>query len=202
MRKIPSLFVRDWNGDKELVTSVVTPGSEWVTAGEGRATRKWDGTACLVRDGKLWKRYDAKGGKTPPIGWVPCQPEPDPITGHHPGWVPIGDGPDDRWHREGFERLKEQAAALMMVWPAFCDGNTYELVGPAVNTNHEGFAEHRLIVHGDTFFEPEPPRDFDGLKAWFETHAVEGIVWWRERHGPCDMVKIKRRDFGLPWPAP
>ena len=59
MRKIPSLFKRDYEGTR-LVYDEVVPGSEWVLAGEGVATRKWDGTACMVRDGRLYKRYDCK----------------------------------------------------------------------------------------------------------------------------------------------
>ncbi len=56
-----------------------------VLDGEGIATRKWDGTACLVRDGILYKRYDRKLNpktgeyKSAPIGWEPCE-EPDEIT--------------------------------------------------------------------------------------------------------------------------
>lgn len=98
MRKIISLFQRNYDGDR-LVRNEVVPGAEWVLAGEGIATRKYDGTCCMVRDGKLYKRYDAKAGKQPPPEFEPAQ-EPDSVTGHWPGWLPVGDGPDDRWHRE------------------------------------------------------------------------------------------------------
>ena len=50
MRKIISLFQRNYDGDR-LVRNEVVPGAEWVVAGEGVATRKWDGTACLVENG-------------------------------------------------------------------------------------------------------------------------------------------------------
>ena len=65
MKKIISLFQRNYDGDR-LVRDELVPGAEWVAAGEGKATRKWDGTCCMVRDGVLFKRYDAKAGKTPP----------------------------------------------------------------------------------------------------------------------------------------
>src|SRR6476469_4925617 len=100
MRKILSLYVRNYDTNR-LVPDEVVPGTEWVLAGEGVATRKWDGTSCLVRNGELWKRYDAKKGRTPPGGFEPAQ-EPDPVTGHHPGWVPVGDGQDDIYHREAW----------------------------------------------------------------------------------------------------
>jgi len=42
------------------------------------------------------------------------------------------------------------------------------------------------------------PRDFEGLKTFLATAGIEGIVWW---HPDGRMVKIKTRDFGLPWPV-
>ena len=55
MNKIPTLFVRDPE-NMSRVTREVTPGCEWVLAGEGVATRKWDGTNVLVevRDGRCF----------------------------------------------------------------------------------------------------------------------------------------------------
>lgn len=182
MRKTPSLFKRDYEGTR-LVYDEVVEGSEWVTNGEGVATIKWDGTACMVRDGKLYKRYDAKQGRKPPADFEPAQ-DPDPITGHWAGWIPVGDGPDDRWHREAFD-------------PAFHKNGTYELIGPKIQGNPHRYDRHVLIPHGEMRPEPQPPRTFDDLKEWLATHMVEGIVW---HHPDGRMVKIKRRDFGLSWP--
>lgn len=139
MKKIISLFQRNYDGDR-LVRDEVTPGAEWVVSGEGVATRKWDGTACMVRAGRLYKRYDAKQGKTPPAGWEPCKEAPDPNTGHWPGWVPIGDGPEDHWHRVAFAEFDGG--------PPEGDG-TYELIGPKIQGNPEGFSGHVLMPHGD-----------------------------------------------------
>lgn len=50
MKKTVSLFARNYDGDR-LVRDELIPGAEWVVAGEGVATRKLDGTCCLVRDG-------------------------------------------------------------------------------------------------------------------------------------------------------
>lgn len=63
MKKIPSIFMRDFKGDPSRVTREQNPECAWVFAGEGVATRKYDGTACMVRAGILYKRYDAKKGK-------------------------------------------------------------------------------------------------------------------------------------------
>jgi hypothetical protein len=181
MRKIPSLFARNYDGDKQVRDEIV-PGSEWVAAGEGVATRKWDGTSCLVRGGALFKRYDAKHGKTPPAGWEPCQ-EPDPVTGHWPGWMLIGNGPEDRWFRE----VADVAATLP-------DG-TYELCGPKISANPEALPTHTLIRHGAETLDA--PREFERVKAFLTVYIMEGIVW---HHPDGRMVKIKARDFGIQWP--
>ena len=68
MRKIPTLFVRD-EQDRRHVTSEVTPGCEWVLAGEGVATRKYDGTCCMFDGEQWWARREVKPGKTDPPGF-------------------------------------------------------------------------------------------------------------------------------------
>lgn len=183
MIKIPSLFKRDYEGDR-LVINEVVPGSEWVINGEGIATRKWDGTACKVEGGMFYKRYDAKHGKTPPIGFIPAQ-EPDPITGHWPGWLIVGNGKEDRWFREGRQYL------LDISGEEIADG-TYELVGPKVNSNPEKLDHHTIVPHG--IHTLNAPRAFDKLKEWFSNKDIEGIVW---HHPDGRMVKIKKKDFGF-----
>ena len=399
MKKIISLFKRDYEGTR-LVYDEIVPGAEWVLADEDMATEKWDGTACLVRDGKLYKRYDAKKGQTPPVNFEPAQdtvyycvicqcvvqyptggtiyaiqrpgstediseqllsaadsqrpsisgtvesieelsqtdlrampvliqrtqggevlqsdllnemamgkprqasrevnnqtscgsgrgekaaqnesriypcvgtesPEcyikqglyprasdcyggvfgkdtgvvgartpqerdqvrqstgkpvnshthdtsrcdylstlsegirdaliigkalcgapvtrcvpPDKNTGHWPGWVPVGDGSDDKYHRQAWN----------LAGHALPNG-TYELVGENIQGNPYNMDECQLLRHGSEIITPEPERTFDGLKTWFKQHPeVEGIVW---HHPDGRMVKVKARDFGLPWP--
>lgn len=189
MKKIPTLFIRDMA--TKLVTPEVTPGCEWVIEGQGTATEKVDGTSCLVRDGKLYKRYDAKHGKTPPPDFEPAQDEPDEHTGHWPGWVPVGDGPDDRWHREAWTETWNRNADGTLV-----DG-TYELVGPKVQGNPYDLQEHHLWRHGDTALL-DAPNTFAELKVYLFDSHIEGIVW---HHPDGRMAKAKRRDFGLPWPV-
>jgi len=185
MEKIISLFKRNYEIDK-LVRDEIVPGAEWVIAGEGIATRKYDGTCCLVRDGKLYKRYDAKKGKTPPEGFEPAQ-DPDPVTGHWPGWLPVGYGPEDRWFREGWENSRIGLSNGLTI----PDG-TYELIGPKVQGNPEGHVNHKLTPHGADVLDA--PRDFEGIKAFLADRDIEGIVW---HHPDGRMVKIKKKDFGL-----
>jgi hypothetical protein len=180
MKKIISLFQRNYEGDR-LVRDEVVPGAEWVVSGEGVATVKYDGTACLVRAGRLYKRYDAKRGRTPPPDFEPAQ-DPDAVTGHWPGWVPVTDGPEDQWFRAA---------------PLPSEDGTYEFIGPKINGNPYQMNEHRFIRHGSAVIVA--PRTFQELKTWFQTHPIEGVVW---HHPDGRMVKIKRKDFGLPWPIP
>lgn len=179
MKKIISLFQRNYDGDR-LVRNEVVPGAEWVINGEGVATRKYDGTCCMARGQKLFKRYDAKKGKTPPPGFEPAQ-DPDPVTGHWPGWVPVECTPENRWHIEAF----------LNACGNISDG-TYELCGPSIQGNPERFCCHVLIPHGRAMVDA--PRTFDELKEWFKNQNIEGIVW---HHEDGRMVKIKAKDFGL-----
>lgn len=193
VKKIPSLYLRDFSpgGDSSRVTREPNPEAAWVLAGEGVATVKRDGTACMLRDGRLFKRYDAKRGKTPPAGFEPCG-EPDPKTGHHPGWLPVTDGPEDRWLREALVNLSKR-------YDGGEDG-TYEAVGPKIQGNPEEWPEHMLIRHGSERIIGAPT-GFDELADFFRrkaeiSGAIEGIVW---HHPDGRMAKIKAADFGVPW---
>src|SRR6185436_13530353 len=97
MEKIKTLFVRNMETDK-LMRNEITPGAEWVISGEGIATRKFDGSPVMLSNGLYYKRYDAKNGKMPPSDFLPAQ-DPDPITGHWPGWVMVRESPADKWFR-------------------------------------------------------------------------------------------------------
>jgi len=182
MRKTPTIFMRNMESDHR-VRDEVTPGCEWVLAGEGRPTRKWDGTAVLVRDGKVLKRYEVKKDGEPPEQFEPAQPK-DANTGKQVGWVPMLGAKEDRWLLE-----------------AIADGvpsdGTYELCGPKVNGNHEGLSRHLLIRHGVEEFM-DFPRSFDSIKAFLDQTDTEGIVWW---HPDGRRAKIKGKDFGFKRPS-
>src|SRR3954469_16191492 len=96
MRKIPTLFER--SQVSKLVVDIRTPGLEWFWSGEGYATRKWDGLPCLVRNGKIYKRFLFDTRKTTRLrsDFIGCG-DPDYMTGQWPGWVPVGDGSEDIW---------------------------------------------------------------------------------------------------------
>jgi len=177
MKKIQTLFVR--NDDHKVIDEVLA-GSEWVAEGEGLATRKFDGTCCLIQNGLLYKRYDAKNGKTPPEGFIPAQ-EPDSNTGHWPGWLLVAGGPEDRWH---LTALADPDLKL--------EDGTYELCGPKINGNPEKLDRHMLIRHGSETY-PTFPRTYNAIREWFKEYPyIEGVVW---HHRDGRMVKIKAKDF-------
>jgi hypothetical protein len=182
MKKIPTLFDRDWSGDRSRVVPTVNPPCQWVIDGEGVATRKIDGACARVLGGVLYKRRELRQGEPAPAGFELA--DRDDQTGKTIGWMPVGDGPEDRWFREAFARLETPA-----------DG-TYELLGPKVQGNPEGLADHILSPHdtASLAFDPQPPRDFEGLRAWMSGKDIEGVVW---HHPDGRRAKLKLRDFGL-----
>jgi hypothetical protein len=182
VRKIISLFQRNYDGDR-LVRDEVVPGAEWVLAGEGVATQKYDGVCTMVRDGRLFKRYELKPGKVPPPDWEQAD-ERDEVTGKTMGWVSVGDGPEDQYLRE--------ALVNTLIAKRVPDG-TYEFLGPKSQGNVEAFAQHTLLRHGAVQL-PRAPRTFLEVKGYLADGMIEGIVW---HHPDGRMVKIKAKDFGI-----
>lgn len=183
MRKIPTIFVRDWSVDGRWVTSTPEPSCLWVFEGEGVATRKYDGT-CVTHSlsGAWFARREVKAGKTPPAGFIVVQQ--DAATGKTVGWEPIegspfykyflqaiGDSSDDNW-MEG----------------------TYELCGPKINGNPEGYETHTLIWHAAADVIDVPDRSYDALHALLTAPdwTYEGLVF---HHQDGRMAKIKKKDF-------
>ena len=176
MRKIPTLYAR--TEDRRYVIDQVTPGCEWVLAGEGVATRKYDGT-CVMWDGtQWWARREVKPGRPTPEGFVLS--DVDETTGKIVGWEPAG--------QTGFWKYLAEAAASLP--PA--DVGTYELCGPKINGNPEQFEEHALVEHAHTEVLRASPRQFDELHGYLASSPWEGIVW---HHPDGRMAKLKKRDF-------
>jgi hypothetical protein len=187
MKKMPTLYKRIFVGhDIKDIENEITPGCEWVENGKGTATLKLDGTCCLIKEGKIYARFDFKAGRNLPEGAIPCQDEADPITGHFPHWVEVTDQPQYKYHKIAFENFLNTV-------PDYEDG-TYELCGPHFNGNHEKYKDDILIKHGSIIL-PEVPRTFEGIKEYLKEHYIEGIVF----HYGDKMCKIKRSDFGFQW---
>ncbi len=188
MKKIPTLFKRDFKS--RLVYDEIYPGNEWVLNGEGFGTVKFDGTPCLIKDNVMHKRYDAKNGKIPPSDFIPCESEPDPITGHWPGWILVKENNEDKFFWEAIEPFQEILPYF------FIENGTYELVGPKIQGNPYLLQKHSLWLHGSKRGIPNL-KSFEEVKNFLSSFQEEGIVWY---HPDGKMAKIKRRDFGFQWP--
>ena len=185
MKKMKTLFVRKFDNHEVIkCLNQIEKDCEWVLNGEGYATEKIDGTCCMIKENKLYKRYDAKKGKVPPVGAIPCQEKADEITGHFPHWVLCEEkNPSDKYHIEAF-RLKDN-------W----EDGTYELIGKHFQNNPYNLSGDILEKHGIRILE-NVPRTYEGIKQYLLEHCIEGIVFYR---GNGEMCKIKRSDFGYDW---
>ena len=191
MKKIPTLFERVYENHKIVgILPKVTEGMEWVLEGKGIATVKWDGACCAIINGELYKRYDAKKGKKPPKGAIPCC-DPDPITGHWPHWVKCDPmNPADKWFIEAYNYTAETR-------PEYIEDGTFEAVGPHFQGNPYMLGQDHLFRHGKA--EKDVERTFEGIRQFLlENDHMEGIVFWLDGEPKC---KIKRTDFGLSWPV-
>lgn len=180
MKKIPTIFLRDAD-NRALVTDVQNPECAWVFAGEGVATRKYDGT-CMRLDvsGAWWARREVKAGREYPNGYIVTGV--DAVTGKTMGW--------ESAEQSSFSRFLDEAKADGIVRLA----GTYELVGPKVNGNPEGLNYHVLVAHATAKVLLDTPRTYAGLKEYFAYPAFrhEGVVF---HHPDGRMAKIKVRDF-------
>lgn len=183
MRKISTLFKKDPN-DLGKVINEVNPGNEWVFTDEGvKATRKYDGTACAIIGGKLYKRYDVKKGRQAPLNAIPCQ-DPDPVSGHWPHWVLCDEAdPGSKYH---FEAFRSQA---------FTQDGTFELCGPQIQGNPEGFDAHTLVAHGAFDLDLTVSiYGFEEFRDYLSKVDIEGIVF---HHPDGRMCKLRKSDYGI-----
>lgn len=190
MKKISTLFKKDPN-DLGVVTSELAPENAWVFEGDAIATRKFDGIACAIIGGQLYKRFDVKKGRVAPEGAIPCQ-GPDEITGHHPHWVPCSrNKPEDKYFYEAVDAMNGRV-----------DG-TYELCGETISTerfsknlNVEKVQGHKLIKHGSEVLNI-PDLSFEGLRKFLEdpNNDIEGIVFHHRSDGR--MCKLRKKDFKI-----
>lgn len=174
MKKMLSLFKRDFNNKECPAYNEYEDGVDFILNGEAIATQKFDGTACLIKEGIYYKRYKAKKERHDFLHWTFDKTQK---TGH--GWIPVTDTPDNIYHLEA--------------WQDGLQDGTYELCGEKIQGNPEGIKGHVLLEHGLIVFD-NVPIDFEGLKSWLIDKDIEGIVF----HGKNgEMIKIKKSDFGF-----
>lgn len=189
MKKIPTLFERRFENQKIVeVLPNITPGCVDAFL-HGTATVKIDGSCCAIIGGKLYKRYDAKGGKPIPDGAIKCQDEPDSITGHLPCWVECNrDNPANKWFFEAYNN------ALKFNEVDSLEDGTYEAIGKHFQGDPYHIDKDVMEKHG--IREVTVARTFYGVIWWLGHFYEEGLVFWLSGEPIC---KIKRSDFGFEW---
>ena len=206
MKKIPTVFKRDPD-DMKRVLPEVNPECQWVLDGKGVATRKYDGTCVgyfpVVKGeprisggvgsggideaadltGAWLARREVKPGKTPPPNYIPV--ETDPNTHKTMGWEPI--------EQSSFVAAFNEAVDIIGEDPYF---GTYELCGPKINGNPEGYIGHILVRHSDAELVRPFGLMFESLRETMllvlKPEGAEGLVW---HHPDGRMAKLKVRDF-------
>lgn len=211
MRKIPTLFVRDYS-QGGFVIPEVNPSAEWVFDQAWPALRKYNGI-CVglflevngeirinegVGSGEIntetplrtvWMaRREIKQGHEFPDKFVPEQF--DPTTKKTFGWVPIAQSPFYKFFMEAHQSLEHEYLG------------TYELCGPKVNGNPEGYKKHALVFHWTAeqlaniqvldIHEMSVEDAYIALKETLAYMPVEGVIFRSPLHG---MAKLKRKDF-------
>ncbi len=166
---------------RELLDEI-NPECQWVFDGEGVATRKYDGSCCMIRDGVLFKRREVQKDAIPPNYFESAQ-EADINTGKLVGWLPVRECTEDQYHRQAYFN----SGGLEL------EDGTYELIGPMVQKNKECSPDHILVRHGHKKYS-DIPTDFIAIREFLKEIDVEGFVW---HHPDGRMAKIKKRDFGF-----
>jgi len=202
MKNIPTLFERDEKGS--LDPHKVHPNAQWVLSVDlARATQKYDGIACRLKRGRVYKRFVREKSSVTPQGWIPAQNSAD-NNNTWPGWTLITPDPADDFLRECANKILRDKAS---------QEGTYEFCGPTINDNPEGLKAHQLIKHGDKILSDFPrykkpkggtPRDigiatkafYDQIEEYLKTCDTEGVVFYHR--DATRMAKIKKKDFGLP----
>jgi hypothetical protein len=161
---IPTVFRRDVSG---YCLPEPTPGCEWVLAGEGKAQRKYDGVAVRFEgQWQVWWRPRAfyGSGRRLPGLWA------------RPQDTPYGDALTQALGGSRFPRQ-----------------GSYELCGPGIHCNSEGFDQATLVWHRG-IAPILVPRDRDGLAQWFagQFGRIYGLVF---THPDGMMAKIRGHDL-------
>jgi len=198
MKKIQTILPKDPNDMGRVTNGTLMQGIAYFKI-------KIDGTACMVKNGKPYARFDAKLFKRKkgkvitftkeeviaklPVGAIACQ-EADEKSGHWPHWVPVSeDNPSQKYILEGFNNLGDNPI----------DG-TYECVGPKLQGNPHGEDKHYWIAHfhdnlNVNLNNLEAENVFEFFEALFQDFNFEGLVAYNVDDIP--IGKIRCSDFGI-----
>lgn len=219
MQKIPTLFKKKFDENNKYLGVIPEWNVELDPNKLYAVTVKWDGTACAIIDGELYKRYDVKPGRKIPDGAIMCQPY-DENAKHNPCWVKCDrNNPSDKWHWVAFDKGTAYDAPISRKYYPFTDG-TYELIGKHIQNNPYHIDDEILITHGKyivsvyRFMEDSPKSEFCRFKSWMADYfSHEGFVLWSTSNDVWNnrrihlselmldkpVAKLRRKDFGYKW---
>lgn len=107
MKKIPTIFEREFTGPREFhLTGKIAPGMENILY-QATATVKIDGSCCAIIGGTFYKRFDAKPGRKIPR-------------------VKVEDTKADQWFVQAYNNSDVNDGTYEAVGPHF-QGNPYRL---------------------------------------------------------------------------
>lgn len=218
MRKIPTLLKKKFDENNRYLGVIPEWNVELDPNKLYAVTVKWDGTACAIIDGELYKRYDVKPGKKIPDGAIMCQPY-DKDAKHNPCWVKCDrDNPSDKWHWVAFDKGTAYDAPISGRYYPLTD-RTYELVGKHIQNNPYHIDDEILIPHGNMIISSFDPTEFNAKELYKEfmmslgvISMIEGVVVWStyDSHSTSTInlsdlkldkpvAKLRRKDFGYKW---
>ncbi len=190
MEKIPTLFMRNPENMK-FVTRDVSPDAAWVLQGHGVPTIKKDGTniRVTVQNGQCTHVEKRRN---------PTRAEKE--QGAEPGYIDAHrDDPADKHIFAAVDATNFHN----IYWP---DGiHPCEALGPKIQGGVESDIPciYAFSLHPAVALDFPRFPTYDSIRTYLEQHpAYEGIVWHDRSQSIiyARMAKIKRRDFGLPWP--
>jgi len=183
MKKIKTIFERDWDGDRTVIDKLAVD-FDFATA---LPTEKLDGmnVRLTVRNHMLVRLEKRR----------------------NPDKIQKAKGIEDPWYVDADEYGPEDKylylAAKNTDLSSIEDGEwSGEALGPSIQGNPLNLESHRVVLFskGQAPAIYDAPTDYKALKVFFKTRKseygkdclMEGIVW----HGANgDMVKIKAKDF-------
>ena len=188
MIKIPTIFDRNWDGDRKVNATLLVTDFDFERA---LATEKLDGTnvRVTIRNHTLVRLEKRR----------------------NPSKLQKKQGIKDPWYVEASESDKADAyifeAARNTDYSDVPDGEwSAEALGPKIQGNPLQLEKHTLFIFTLESWKRKVtydnvPADFEGLKAWLPAQkskfgndcGIEGIVWHDLETGR--MCKIKVKDF-------
>lgn len=187
MEKIPTLFERDWKGNRKVIDQLAVTDFDFENA---NATEKLDGmnVRITVRNHTVVRVEKRR----------------------NPSKAQKAEGIKDPWYVDAHEGAKEDQylfeATANTDFATVPDGEwSAEALGPKIQGNPLQLETHQLYFfslsewRNKVTFE-NVPTDFAGLKEWLPKQksllgndcGIEGIVW---HHTNGSMCKIKVKDF-------